>query len=339
MPLQIRTFTDKFFLILKGIAMGTANKVPGVSGGVVAYVGGFYVEFIDSLQKLNAKALQLLLKGKFSAFYKYINGTFLSLLLLGEAMSYFTVSKIFDILIKLYPVMVWALFFGLIIGSVYYLARNYTAWNIKNTVIIIIGMCIGIATSLMNPATQNDNLFFVFFCGIVSVCGMTLPGLSGSFILILLGNYVLLLVDSINAFFDTMVLSFQGIFSWWHDPQHMHLLTILLVFVVGSIVGLIGLSHVLGWTMKHYRNQTNALIIGFITGSLGVVWPWKTEVYQLDATGNTILDISNNPILINYYRYIPNWTDSETLIALGMIAVGFCIVYFLDHHGNKANPA
>lgn len=319
--------------------MGTANKVPGVSGGVVAYVGGFYVEFIESLQKLNGKSFQLLIKGKFSEFYRYVNGTFLGLLLLGEAISYFTVSKVFDILIQLYPVMVWALFFGLILGSVYYLARNYNAWNYKNTSILIIGMIIGLGTSLMDPATQNDNLFFVFFCGIVSVCGMTLPGLSGSFILILLGNYVLLLVDSINAFFDAMVLSLQGQFSWWHDPQHMQLLTILSVFVVGSIVGLVGLSHILGWTIKNYRDQTNALIIGFITGSLGVVWPWKKEIYQLDTTGNRVLDASQNPILINYHRYLPEWTDSETLIALVMVFIGFCIVYLLDLHGNKANPA
>jgi uncharacterized membrane protein len=319
--------------------MGTANKVPGVSGGVVAYVGGFYIEFIESLQKLNVKSLKMLVKGEFAAFYTYVNGTFLSLLLLGEVISYFTVSKIFDVLIKFYPVLVWALFFGLIVGSVYYLARNYSAWNIKNSSILFLGMIIGIGTSWMDPATQNDNLFFVFFCGMVSVCGMTLPGLSGSFILILLGNYVLLLVDSINAFFDTMVMSLQGQFDWWYDQQHIDLLTILVVFLVGSIVGLIGLSHILGWTMKRYRNQTDALIIGFITGSLGVVWPWKKEIYQLDMAGNQTLDASNNPILINYDRYLPQWTDSWTLLALVMVVIGFSIVYLLDHHGNKTNPA
>jgi uncharacterized membrane protein len=319
--------------------MGTANKVPGVSGGLVAYVGGFYAEFINSLQKLNATSFKLLLKGRFSEFYSYINGTFLSLLLLGEAISYFTVSKVFDVLINNFPILVWSLFFGLIIGSVFYLARSYKAWNLKNIGILVLGMIIGVATSLMDPATQNDNLFFVFFCGIISVCGMTLPGLSGSFILILLGNYILLLVDCINAFFDTMVMVFQADFSWWYDYNHMNLLLILFIFILGSIVGLISLSHLLGWTMKKFRNQTNALIIGFITGSLGVVWPWKSAVFKLDDLGNQTIDASKNPILINYDRYLPYLDDRTTWIAILMMGIGFFIVFLLDHYGNKANPA
>ncbi|GAK94923.1 integral membrane protein [Nonlabens ulvanivorans] len=171
-----RSFSDKFYLVLKGIAMGTANKVPGVSGGVVAYVAGFYEEFIYSFQKLNLKALKLLFNGRFKTFYEYVNGRFLSLLILGEVLSYFTVSKGFDVLIKNYPpILVWSAFFGMILGSVYYISRDYDAWTRKNIMILAIGTTIGVGTSLLDPATDNTNLFFVFFCGMVSISGMTLP--------------------------------------------------------------------------------------------------------------------------------------------------------------------
>ncbi len=318
--------------------MGTANKVPGISGGVVAYVAGFYEEFIYSLQKLNLKALKLLVNGRFRVFFEYINGRFLSLLILGETLSYFTVSIGFDVLIRFYPILVWALFFGMILGSIYYISRSYGEWTRRNLFLLVTGVLVGVGTSLLDPATQNENLMFVFFCGMVSISGMTLPGLSGSFILILLGNYVLLMVDSINAFFDTMVWIVQGDFSWWNDTANMDMLLILIVFVLGSITGLISLSHLLGWTIKHYRNETNAVIIGFITGSLGVVWPWKKEVFKKTLDGSISVDASGAPILENYSRYWPEITDTHTWIAVVMITIGFASVYILDRYGNKANP-
>jgi uncharacterized membrane protein len=333
-----RSISDKFFLVLKGMAMGTANKVPGVSGGIVAYVAGFYEEFIYSFQKLNLKAVKLLIAGRVRSFLYYINARFLGLLLLGEAISYFTVSIGFDLLISYFPILVWALFFGMILGSIYYLSRNYDNWNRRNIFILIIGALIGVGTSLLDPATDNANLLFVFFCGMVSVTGMTLPGLSGSYILILLGNYVLLLVDSINAFFETMVAVVQLDFSWWNDPVHMDLLVILGVFVLGSLAGLISLSHLLGWTFKHYRGETNAMIIGFITGSLGVVWPWKEEIVRRNIDGEIFYDAAGDPILENYERYMPDIADVNTWIAIVLIALGFGIVYLLDRYGNKADP-
>ncbi|MGJ8685083.1 MAG: DUF368 domain-containing protein [Nonlabens sp.] len=334
-----RTLSDKFYLVIKGIAMGTANKVPGVSGGVVAYVAGFYEEFIQSLQRLNLKALKLLFGGRFKSFYEYINGKFLVLILLGEVLSYFTVSKVFDVLIKNHPILVWGAFFGMILGSIYYISRDYDAWTRKNIMILALGTAIGIGTSLLDPATDNTNLFFVFFCGMVSISGMTLPGLSGSFILILLGNYVLLLVDSINAFFDTMVAVVQWDFSWWNDPVHMDLLVILAVFLLGSIVGLVSLSHLLGWTFKHYRNETNAMIIGFITGSLGVVWPWKKEIFSMNTAGELLQDAQGNYILENYSRYWPDFTLGHTWITISLAVIGFLIVYLIDKYGQQANPA
>ncbi|SCY07766.1 Uncharacterized membrane protein [Nonlabens sp. Hel1_33_55] len=334
-----RNLSDKFYLVLKGMAMGTANKVPGVSGGIVAYVAGFYEEFIYSFQKLNFKALKLLASGRLRSFMYYINGRFLGLLILGELISYFTVSLGFDVLISYFPILVWSAFFGMILGSIYYLTRSYEDWTSRKVMFLMVGALVGIGTSLLDPATQNTNLFFVFFCGMVSISGMTLPGLSGSYLLILFGNYVLLMVDSVNAFLNAVVLSLQGDFTWWYDPMQTELLLILLVFVGGSIAGLISFSHLLGWTFKHYRDETNATIIGFITGSLGVVWPWKREVFKINELGIALLDNNGNRIVENYQRYWPSITSGHTWVAILLIGVGFAIVYLLDHYGNRANPA
>ena len=198
-----RTLRDKVFLVLKGLGMGAANKVPGVSGGVVAFVAGFYEEFIYSLRKINTKAFKLLMNGRFKSFYNYINGKFIGLLFLGMIVSFFSVSKVLDYLIKYYELYIWSVFFGMIIGSIYYINKDFKDWNYKTYTALALGIIAGVSISFLNPAKENDNLWFVFFCGIISVSGMTLPGFSGSFILILLGNYVLLLVDSVNALSDT----------------------------------------------------------------------------------------------------------------------------------------
>ena len=173
--------------------MGAANKVPGVSGGVVAFVAGFYEEFIYSLQKINIKAGKLLIAGRFRSLYHYVNGKFLGLLILGMLISYFSVSKILDYLIVHYELYVWSAFFGMIIGSIYYISKDFKAWNSKTIIALILGAVVGISISFLDPAKENDNLLFIFFCGIVSVSGMTLPGLSGSFILILMGIKQLIL--------------------------------------------------------------------------------------------------------------------------------------------------
>ncbi len=335
MQTETRTVSDKFWLVLKGLAMGAANKVPGVSGGVVAFVAGFYEEFIYSLQKINGNALRLLIGGRFKSFWEYINGKFLGLLILGMLISYFSVSLLLDLALEHYPLLVWSAFFGMIIGSIYYLAKDFDDWNRKNILLLIAGTILGISISLLEPAQENDHLIFVFICGIIGVSGMTLPGLSGSFILILLGNYVLLLVDSVNALYETLIHIFTLDFSFTNDSEQMRLLIVLLVFAVGSLTGLVTLSHFLGYLLKRFRNNTNAVIIGFITGSLGVVWPWKTEVYKYSQDGMLLTDLNGTPILDNYDRFIPSSLNLENVLALFFIIVGFFIVVVLGKYGEK----
>ena len=249
-----RTLTDRFFLVIKGLGMGAANKVPGVSGGVVAFVAGFYEEFIYSLQKFNGKAFKLIINGRFASFYRYINGRFLGLLFFGMIISYFSVSKILDYLIANYELYVWSVFFGMIIGSIYYINKDFKVWNVRTIIGLAVGIVIGISISFLDPAKENDNLWFVFFCGIISVSGMALPGFSGSFILILVGNYVLLLVDSVNALYDTIFDIFRGDFSFTENPLRIKMLKVISVFTLGSFAGLVTFSHLISYVLKHYKN-------------------------------------------------------------------------------------
>ncbi|WP_282043990.1 DUF368 domain-containing protein [Winogradskyella flava] len=329
-----RTLKDRFFLVIKGLAMGAANKVPGVSGGVVAFVAGFYEEFIYSLQRVNKTAFKLFFNGRFKSFYRYINGKFLALLFLGMIVSYFSVSKILDYLIVNYELYVWSTFFGMILGSIYYISKDFKAWNRKTITALVLGAVMGLSISFLDPAKENDNLIFVFFCGIISVSGMTLPGFSGSFILILLGNYVLLLVDSVNALYDTMADIFSGDFEFIKNEARIRMLKVLGVFTLGSVTGLVTFSHILNYILKHYKNITLATIVGFIIGSLGVVWPWKESIYKTSVDGNYILDSTGKRVIENYQRFFPEIT-METYMAIAYIVLGILIVLGLEWHGER----
>ena len=329
-----RSFWDKILLFIKGVAMGAANKVPGVSGGLVAFVTGFYEELIYSLQKINRKALILLVNGRFKSFYQYVNGRFLLLVFAGSTFSYFSVSRVLDYLIQNFELYVWATFFGMILGSIYYVAKDFNDFSRTNLVTMAFGVAIGVAISFMSPAKENDNLWFVFFCGIVGVSGMTLPGLSGSFILILMGNYVLLLVDSVNELYKTIQDVFTLNFDFIHDQVRMRYLKIIGSFGLGSIFGLVITSHILGYLLKRWHQVITALIIGFIGGSLGNVWPWKKEIYKME--GDTYLfDSLGNKIVENYVRYLPDFQDSTTWYAIFYILLGLAILLVIDWFGPK----
>ncbi|MGB1450096.1 MAG: DUF368 domain-containing protein [Marinirhabdus sp.] len=334
-----RSFNDKIWLVLKGLFMGAANKVPGVSGGVVAFVGGFYEEFIYSLQKINRKAFGLFMNGRFKSWYRYTNGQFIGLLILGMVISYFSVSKFLDFLLLNYELYVWSAFFGMIIGSIYYMGKHFGKWHRTYLAYLTVGVAAGVSISFLEPATENSNLIFVFICGIISVSGMALPGLSGSFILLLLGNYVLLLIDSVNALYDSFADMLTLNFGFLQDPARTDLLIILAVFSLGSLTGLVSLSHVLAFVLKKFKKATYAVIIGFIMGSLGVVWPWKHKVFEHGPNGNIKLDADNREIISNYNRYFPTELSLETCLAIVFIVVGIVVVLSLDHYNKNPKPS
>lgn len=328
-----RSFIEKMSLFFKGLAMGAANKVPGVSGGTVSFVLGFYEELIYSFQKINGIAFKLLINGRFKSFFRYINAQFLGLVLAGSIFSYFSVSLVLDYFLKHYELYVWSWFFGMIIGSIWYIGKDFGEWNLKNTLSLIIGASVGIGISFLTPAAENDNLWFVFICGIIGVSGMTLPGLSGSFILILLGNYVLLLVDAVNVLFGVLtdiVLSWN--FDFVDDPERIRYLKIIGVFTAGSAFGLVSISHVLGYVLKRWHQIVTAVIIGFITGSLGIVWPWKEKVYR-QVNGEFLIDQNGNKIIENYRRFLPDLSQDTNWYAIFYAVVGILLIVGIDYYG------
>lgn len=329
-----RTLLQKLGLFLKGLAMGAANKVPGVSGGTVSFVLSFYEEMIYSFQKINLKAFKLLINGRFKSFYQYVNGQFLLLIMGGSVFSYFSISLVLDWLLQHYELYVWSWFFGMIIGSVFYIYKDFGDWNFKNTLSFIIGISVGVGISFMTPAQENDNLWFVFVCGIIGVSGMTLPGLSGSFILILLGNYVLLLVDSVNGLFNVITGLLSGNFAVLDVPENIRYLKIISVFTAGSAFGLVSISHVLGYVLKRWHQIVTAVIIGFIAGSLGIVWPWKRKIFAT-SEGEFLLDATGNKIIQNYERFLPNLSSSETWFAIFYVIFGVALILGIDYYDRK----
>ena len=329
-----RNFTDKLILFFKGIIMGAANKVPGVSGGTVSFVLGFYEELIYSFQKFNLKAFKLILNGRFKSFLKYTNFQFICIIILGSVFSYFSVSLILDFFLKNFELYVWSWFFGMIIGSLYYIAKDFGDWSFKKIIFVIIGILIVLGISFLTHVKENDNIWFVFICCIIGVSGMTLPGLSGSFILILLGNYVLLLVDSVNVLSGVIkdILSFN--FDFFKDPLKIYYLKIIGVFTAGSAFGLVSLSHVLGYVLKRWHQLVTAIIIGFIAGSLGIVWPWKEKIFKIENQ-KLILDQQGNQVIENYQRYFPEINDLTTWFAIFYIFLGISLILVIDFYGRK----
>ena len=319
-----RNRKDFIFLFLKAIFMGTANKLPGISGGLVALITGFYHEMIESIKTLNIKSFVIIFKGDFKKFNSKHNGVFILTILFGIIVSYFTTSKILDYFFKQSELYVWSIFYGMIIASLMILIKNNKNWDFKTLMFLISGFSIGFLFSISNPISENQNLVFVFFCGFISVCGMIIPGISGSFLLILLGNYKLLLIDSVNALYDSLYNFINLNSSFEHD---LNLLQILIFFTLGSIIGLIFLSKLLSVLIKKYDENINQLIIGFVTGSLLIIWPWKMISNNLNHNKSSInTSTSSNEFL----KYLPDFTETSTYIAFLWIIIGLFIVLFLE---------
>ncbi|MBT6699614.1 MAG: DUF368 domain-containing protein [Flavobacteriales bacterium] len=284
-------------LFLKGMAMGIANIIPGVSGGTIALITEIYEEFINSLKSFDLKALKLLLSFRFKEFIDHTNLYFLISVLGGSLFSMFSIAKLFEYLFDFYPEELWSFFFGLIIASVYYVGLRIEKWRIGSYIFFIIGTSIAVALALLSPSSENTNLVYIFICGIIGISGMLLPGLSGSFILILMGNYKLLMVDSIN---ESVKLNIDYIIY-------------LSIFILGSVVGLFGFSHIISWLFKHFKDYVLSLLTGFILGSLLIIWPWKI--------------IAENELIESWY--LPTLNIS-TFISIFLMLIGFYIVLKLE---------
>lgn len=312
--------------------MGAANVIPGVSGGTIALITNIYEDLINSLKSCNGTAIKLLVSGKFKDFSKHINLPFLSAILLGIVISIFSIAKLFEYLLEEHPTQIWAFFFGLVLASVYYIGKTVTEWTWKNILALVIGASIALAISFLNPApVENTNYFFIFICGVIGICGMVLPGLSGSYILMLMGNYQLLMVTSINSLFDFLkALSIGNLDVLTTHPEMGEHLIYFIIFLIGSVVGIIAFSHFIAWIFKRYHNATLAVLTGFVFGSLSIIWPWKKELFH-----NSLLDRHGEAMLIGYQRYIPEaWTTTD-LWTLGCMVLGITSIILIEVLANK----
>lgn len=247
-----RKWKDYALLMLKGLGMGAADVVPGVSGGTIAFIVGIYDELIDSIKSINMQSLKLLFTGKLRAFWKAINGNFLFFLIAGIAISVFSLAKLITFLLETEPVLVWSFFFGLVLASTWFVSKDIKEWNWKTVPGFLAGAVIAYYITVATPAETPTHLLFIFLCGAIAICAMILPGISGSFILVLLGKYFYIMeaVKTLNF-------------------------VVLGVFALGCLLGITSFSRLLSYALKHLRNITLAVLSGFMLGSLNKVWPWK----------------------------------------------------------------
>lgn len=287
-----------FANFLKGVGVGSANVIPGVSGGTIALITGIFERLINALKSFNLTAVKLLFKGDIKGLIKHIDLWFLASVGSGVLVAILSIAKIFDYLFVNYPIYLWSFFFGMILVSIYYVGITIEKWNWKTIVAFAIGTAIALFIAFGTPAKENNNFFYLIICGAVATCSMILPGLSGSFVLVLMGNYQLVMIDAVND------LNFK----------------ILIPVVIGGVVGLVAFSHLLSWIFKNYRDITIAVLTGFILGSMPIIWPWKNDV---------ITYFGSEAKVTGYDYYFPEM-NIEFAIAFVIILIGAALIVLTE---------
>jgi len=307
--------------------MGAANVIPGVSGGTIALITNIYEELIDSLKSFNLNAFQLLVKGQFQALHSQLNLNFLVPIILGIVVSILSLAKLFDYLLIEFPAHTWAYFFGLVLASVYYVGLKVKEWNWKIILILILGTIIALTISFVSPSpTEDSSYFYIFICGLIGICGMILPGLSGSYILMLMGNYHLLMVKSINSISEFVQALASGNLTTFLTSPNFELLIYFIIFLIGSVVGLISFSNIISWVFNKYHDATLALLTGFVFGSLNFIWPWKKEIFS-----NEVIDRHGEPLLLGYERYLPSVWGLNEIFVLVFMLIGVLSIIVVEY--------
>ena len=302
--------------------MGAVNKIPGVSGGTVAFITGVYEELIDSISKINFNSFKKLFKEGFISFYNEINGKFLFTIFGGLILSFFSVSLLLDLLIEKYELYIYGLFFGMIVGSFYVIYNKLEKLTFGTSIALIVGFIVGMIISFADKVNLGNSELIIFISGIIAISGMIIPGLSGSYLLLLMGNYTLIMVDSVNSLYFSIVDLFKLDFNFIYDDERVYLLKVLFLFTTGSILGLIFLSNILGSLLKNHKSITLAVIVGFIAGSLRGVWPWKIKSQELEEIDKIAV-------------YIPEVNNDNSLLAVVYIIIGILFVVLLEKFANK----
>lgn len=312
----MRKLKDYLLVTLKGIGMGAADVIPGVSGGTIAFITGIYEELIDSIKSFNLKNFKLLFKQGFKAFFEAVNGKFLLSVLVGIAISFLSLARLMQYLLANHSVQVWSFFLGLILASSWFVCRTVTRWQWTTVVALIVGIGVGLIITTLTPVQTPETLWFILICGAIAIIAMILPGISGSFILLLLGKYAYMMSALSN--FDVLVL---------------------LIFLVGAAIGLIAFSNVLSWLLKHFHNGTIALLAGFMVGSLNKVWPWKVAEQTIIDSHGAVKPLVERSVLPHTYQMVQK-LDPHIVWAIVLMIIGVGVILTIElvaQHGRKKN--
>jgi len=294
------------FIILKGMAMGAADVVPGVSGGTIAFITGIYEKLINSIKAINLKSIKLLLQGKFLLFWETVNGTFLASLLTGIFISVLSLSKLLKYLLENHPILVWAFFFGLIIASAIYVAKQIKQWSVGTISSMLLGIIAAWYITIITPGEANTTWWYIILSGAIAICAMILPGISGSFILVLLGMYKFIL-DSVSSFN----------------------ISVIALFMIGAVIGIISFSNIISWFLKKYYNLTIALLAGFMIGSLNKIWPWKKIIETFVDRHGEIKPLIEKNVFPHTYAEITG-EPSLLFFAIILSILGFVLVFAIE---------
>ena len=264
---NIKGLIKNIAVAVKGACMGAADVIPGVSGGTIAFIMGIYDDFVGSLAAINAEAVKMLLKGQFKAFWKHINGSFLLSLVIGIGISVVSLAGLMQMLLSDFPIQTWAFFFGLIVASSIFIIRGISGWRLREGLLLVLGIILGVVICTLSPTQTPEGLWFIFLSGALAICAMILPGISGSFILLILGKY------------QYIMGCISDLVSGVNFGQNF---LILCIFGIGAVVGILGFSKFLHWLLARWNKETLIVLAGFIIGSLVKVWPWSnTEAIVL----------------------------------------------------------
>ncbi|WP_438965790.1 DUF368 domain-containing protein [Flavobacterium sp.] len=311
-----KIFPDYFIIGLKGLAMGAADVVPGVSGGTIAFISGIYQELIDSINGINFSLIKTIKNEGILAAWKQANGSFLLSLLLGIGISILTFSKIIVKLLDTQPILLWSFFFGLIIASIVLIYREITHWKTVSFLALIFGIVVSYYITIARPSLATDSYFYLFLSGFIAIIAMILPGISGSFILLLMGSYETVL-GTINKVREGIVTLNLQLF--WEAFSK------LLVFIIGAVLGIKAFSKILNWMFSNHKNTTLALLVGFMMGSLNKVWPWK-EVLEtrINSHGKTVPFLEKSILPQDFIG------DAQILYALLFAILGFTVIFGME---------
>lgn len=299
-------FPRALLLALKGCAMGMADVVPGVSGGTIAFISGIYEELIDSIRSVDFEAVKLLAKFRFADFWRHINGRFLLPVLLGIATAIFSLARLMTYLLTNHPIDIWSFFFGLIIASALLVARQVGKWDYKSITAFVVGAALAWWITVASPTETPNDWWFILLSGAIAICAMILPGISGAFILLLLGKY-------------QYIMQAVGDFN----------IPVILIFVVGALAGIISFSHLLSWLLKHLHDITVAVLMGFMVGSLNKVWPWKEVVKTYTDSHGKIMPLVESNVMPERYEVLTQ-QDPLLMQALIFCAIGFFTIYGIE---------